>query len=193
MARLFSVKPTLTIRGRKFKGLRGYSGKPFHPPLTDIPITCYILAAVFDLISYIAWQQDKPSISHDFFVSGTHVIVAGLIVSVPTALTGFWDWLKSTPKHTQVWRTANTHMAIMLTVTAIVVVDVLMRLSGWDEGYAELGVTIISVVVGLLVSLGAAFGGTMVYDYAFNVEMEPMEYAYTPSEADRLPGQKAES
>ncbi|MEA2434810.1 MAG: hypothetical protein QOG54_2267 [Actinomycetota bacterium] len=192
MARLFSFKPTLTIKGRKFKGLRGFSGKPFHPPLTDFPITCYFLAAVFDVISYIAWQQDKPSIAHDFFVSGTHVIIAGLLVSVPTALTGFWDWLKSTPKHTQVWRTANTHMAIMLTVTAIVVVDVLMRLSGWDEGYAELGVTIISVVVGSLVSLGAAFGGTMVYEYAFNVEQD-IDYAYTPSEEDRLPGQKAES
>jgi uncharacterized membrane protein len=192
VARLFSFKPTLTIKGRKFKGLRGFSGKPFHPPLTDFPITCYFLAAVFDVISYIAWQQDKPSIAHDFFVSGTHVIIAGLLVSVPTALTGFWDWLKSTPKHTQVWRTANTHMAIMLTVTAIVVVDVLMRLSGWDEGYAELGVTIISVVVGSLVSLGAAFGGTMVYEYAFNVEQD-IDYAYTPSEEDRLPGQKAES
>jgi uncharacterized membrane protein len=192
VARLFSFKPTLTIKGRKFKGLRGFSGKPSHPPLTDFPITCYFLAAVFDVISYIAWQQDKPSIAHDFFVSGTHVIIAGLLVSVPTALTGFWDWLKSTPKHTQVWRTANTHMAIMLTVTAIVVVDVLMRLSGWDEGYAELGVTIISVVVGSLVSLGAAFGGTMVYEYAFNVEQD-IDYAYTPSEEDRLPGQKAES
>jgi hypothetical protein len=67
-----------------------------------------------------------------------------------------------------------------------------MRLSGWDEGYAELGVTIISVVVGSLVSLGAAFGGTMVYEYAFNVEQD-IDYAYTPSEEDRLPGQKAES
>ena len=32
--RKFSVRPTLTLRGRKFKGLRGWSGKPTHPPLT---------------------------------------------------------------------------------------------------------------------------------------------------------------
>ena len=30
--RRFSVRPTLTVRGRKFKGLRGWSGKPTHPP-----------------------------------------------------------------------------------------------------------------------------------------------------------------
>ena len=35
----FSFRPTLTLKGRKFKGLRGFSAKPFHPPLTDVPIT----------------------------------------------------------------------------------------------------------------------------------------------------------
>ena len=36
--RKFAVRPALTLKGRKFKGLRGFAGKPFHPPLTDIPI-----------------------------------------------------------------------------------------------------------------------------------------------------------
>ena len=44
--RRFSIRPTLTLKGRKFNGLRGWSGKPLHPPLTDIPITAYFLAAV---------------------------------------------------------------------------------------------------------------------------------------------------
>ncbi|MEA2477997.1 MAG: hypothetical protein QOC87_2196, partial [Actinomycetota bacterium] len=38
MARLFSIRPAMKLSGRKFKGLRGFAGKPFHPPLTDIPI-----------------------------------------------------------------------------------------------------------------------------------------------------------
>lgn len=36
--RHFSFRPALTMRGRAFKGLRGWAGKPLHPPLTDIPI-----------------------------------------------------------------------------------------------------------------------------------------------------------
>ena len=36
--RTFSFRPALTLKGRKFKGLRGFAGKPFHPPLTDIPV-----------------------------------------------------------------------------------------------------------------------------------------------------------
>ena len=44
----FAFRPTLTFRGRTFKGLRGWSGKPLHPPLTDFPIVAYVLAAAFD-------------------------------------------------------------------------------------------------------------------------------------------------
>ncbi len=51
--RKFSVRPAVTLRGRKFKGVRGFAGKPFHPPLTDIPIGAYVLAAAFDVISVI--------------------------------------------------------------------------------------------------------------------------------------------
>lgn len=188
MPKIFSIKPTLSMKGRKFKGIRGFAGKPFHPPLTDIPVACYLLAGVFDLVSYISYSRDAAStVAHDFFVSATHVMIAGAIVSVPTILTGFWDWLKSTPRGTQVWRTANFHMAVMLTMSMIVAADILMRLAIWDGGYTDLTVLILSLVIALLVTLGAAYGGTMVYDYAFNVEMEPMEHAYSPSEVDRLP------
>jgi hypothetical protein len=51
VAKLFSIKPALSIKGRKFKGIRGFAGKPFHPPLTDIPVAAYILAAAFDSTS----------------------------------------------------------------------------------------------------------------------------------------------
>jgi len=188
--KIFSIKPALTMRGRKFKGIRGLSGKPFHPPLTDIPIACYILVGLFDLVSFVCYSRDETStVAHDFFVSGTHVILVGAIVSVPTILTGFWDWLKSTPKGSQAWRTANTHMAIMLTMSMIVAADILLRLAIWDAGYTDGVVLTLSLIIAALVSLGSLYGGSMVYDYAFNVEMGPMEYAYNESEVDKLPGE----
>jgi hypothetical protein len=36
--RRFSFRPALTLRGRDFKGPRGWAGKPLHPPLTDVPV-----------------------------------------------------------------------------------------------------------------------------------------------------------
>lgn len=47
--RRFSVRSAITLKGRAFKGLRGWAGKPFHPPLTDFPIPAYVLAAAFDI------------------------------------------------------------------------------------------------------------------------------------------------
>ena len=92
MPRLYSIRPTWSLKGRRSQGLRGFTGKPFHPPLTDFPIVCYTLAAVFDLISYFSDSADPKA--HDFFAAATFVMVAGFIVSLGAALTGFMDWWK---------------------------------------------------------------------------------------------------
>ncbi len=191
MARKFSIRPTLTLRGRAFKGLRGFSGKPSHPPLTDFPVAAYVFVMVFDLISVVA--GDDSSIGRDFFVSATHVIIAGAVVSLFTALTGFWDWLRSTEPGTQARRTANWHMAVMLTVTTIVLVDIVLRLAQWDDGATSAAVLVLSAAAGLLVGFGSAFGGTLVFDYGFNVENAGDSPAWHKSEQDVLPGEHAPS
>ena len=200
MAKLFSIKPSLTLRGREFRGLRGWAGKPLHPPLTDFPIVCYVLVAVFDVISYFG---ASGSIARDFFVSSTFVIVAGAIVSLGTALTGFWDWWKGMDrhpssgfpgkaKHTQVWRTANWHMTVMLTVTGIVIADIIVRLLQFDEANSGFSTMILSILAGALVSYGATYGGSLVYDYQFNVESLDGSTAWDETEADQTPADKSQ-
>ena len=127
--RKFSVRPTLTLRGRKFKGLRGWSGKPTHPPLTDVPVAAYILAAVFDIIAVLGRHETW---ARDFFRAGTFVFIGGAAVSVLAALTGFWDWLRSTEKGTQARRTANTHAWTMIAVTVLALIDIALRLNVYD-------------------------------------------------------------
>ncbi|MGH3118161.1 MAG: DUF2231 domain-containing protein [Gaiellales bacterium] len=201
MSRLFSVRPALTLKGRTFQGIRGWAGKPTHPPLTDFPIVCYILAAVFDVISFMGHGGPERSVrpfARDFFVASTYVIIAGATVSLAAAMTGFWDWWKGIDrvptgplgraKHTQVWRTINTHMAIMLTVTAIAVVDIVVRLVQYDTGYATVGVMILSIAAGLFVAIGAAFGGSLVFDYQFNVNSLTGSTAWDETERDQMPG-----
>jgi uncharacterized membrane protein len=189
VARWFAFKPSLTFKGRKFKGIRGFAGKPFHPPLTDIPVAAYFLLAIFDLVSYIAFKTDHLEVAADFYVSATNVVLAGAIVSVPTILTGFWDWLRSTPNHSQAWRTANAHMAIMLTVSMLVAANLVLRLAyyGAELKYPDLTILILSLLVGGLVSWGAVYGGAMVYEFGFNVEGD-FDHAYEESEVDRFPG-----
>jgi len=207
MPKLFSIKPAMALRGRKFKGLRGWAGKPMHPPLTDFPIVAYVLAAVFDVISYFTASYNQTvegvtsGVARDFFAAGTYVIIAGVIVSLGAALTGFWDWWKGIErdrstgllgraKRTQVWRTANWHMTVMLTVTAIVIIDIIVRLVQFDQGYAQLLTMILSILAAALVSYGAAYGGSLVYDYQFNVEGLEGSTAWDETEVDQMPTDK---
>ncbi|MEA2581373.1 MAG: putative rane protein [Actinomycetota bacterium] len=204
MARLFSIKPSITFKGRKFKGIRGWAGKPTHPPLTDFPIVAYILAAAFDLVSYIVWKMKgaDSTVAADAFIAATWVIIPGAVLSLGAALTGFFDWWKGLDRrpntgpigkasHTQVWRTVNWHMTVMLTVTVIVIIDIVVRLGQYDRHYATLPTTVLSVLAGLLVVYGAGYGGSLVFDYQFNVEGLKGSTAWDESEVDQLPGKKS--
>jgi uncharacterized membrane protein len=91
--RKFSIRPTLTLKGRTFKGVRGWSGKPLHPPLTDIPIAAYILAAGFDVLSAIGAQEHAWA--RELWRAATFTFIAGVAVSVLAAVTGLWDAGKS--------------------------------------------------------------------------------------------------
>jgi uncharacterized membrane protein len=184
--RKFAFRPSITLRGRTFKGLRGWSGKPFHPPLTDIPVGAYVLAAVFDICATVGHRQGW---ARDFFHAATYVLVGGAVVSVFAALTGWWDRRTSSEKGTQARRTINAHAAIMLTVTAVVLIDIGLRLVDYStRTYPTPVVLILSVVAAVLVSLGATYGGTLVFDYGFNVETAGDHPVWHRSERDVLPG-----
>ncbi len=168
---------------------------------------------MFDLISFFSQSYGdlKPGSdavriagggrARDFFVAATFVMVAGYIVSLGAALTGFMDWWKGIPrdrksgpigkaKHTQVWRTINWHATVMLAVTAITLIDVLLRLSNFFEGQVQGTLAswlVLSLLAAALVTFGAAYGGTLVFEYGFNVEN--VEEVWNESEEDhvRLP------
>jgi uncharacterized membrane protein len=182
MARLFSIKPGITLRGRTNKGLRGLSGKPLHPPLTDFPVAAYVLALAFDLISFFSTGE----LAENMYNAATYVLIGGFIVSIPTSLTGFWDWWKSTQAHTQAWRTANWHMAVMGTVMTLVIINLLTR-DLVDGSVNTLGM-VLSVVAGGIVSFGATYGGSLVFDYGFNVETSGDHPVWHESEEDVFPG-----
>jgi uncharacterized membrane protein len=185
--RRFSVRPAITMKGRTFKGLRGWAGKPFHPPLTDIPIATYILAATFDVISVIG--GDDKSWGRDFWHAGTYVFIGGAAVSVLAALTGLIDWLRSSEAGTQARRTANTHATIMVTVTVLTLVNVVLRLNGYNTDLSTPGgIAVLSVVIAVLVSWGATYGGSLVFDYGFNVETAGDSPVWHTSETDVFPG-----
>jgi uncharacterized membrane protein len=188
--RHFTFRVPLTMSGRKFKGLRGWAGKPFHPPLTDVPITAYLFAAVFDVLS-IALHSSHPAVGRQLFLAGSWTLVGGAGVSLLTALTGYVDWLRSSEPGTQARRTINAHAITMIVVTLLVVADVLLRFVGYaDRAYSPVAAVVLSVIAAVLVSIGATIGGSLVYDYGFNVETAGDHPVWHKNEVDVLPGQK---
>ena len=185
--RHFSFRPAFTFRGRTFEGLRGWSGKPLHPPLTDVPVGAYLLAAVFDVISMAG--QDRAW-ARDFYRAGTFAFIGGAAVSLLAALTGFWDWLRSTESGTQARRAANAHAITMLGVTALALTDIALRVFAYpDDGHTGVVVLAVSLVTAALVVVGAAIGGSLVFEYGFNVETAGDHPAWHESETDVFHGQ----
>jgi uncharacterized membrane protein len=191
--RHFAFRPTLTTKGRENKGLRGLAGKPFHPPLTDVPVTAYMFAAVFDLLSIIV-KNSHPIVARQLFVGGTWVVLGGAAASLLAALTGWADWSRSSEPGTQARRTINSHAITMITVTVIVLIDLALRTIHYQHSAAAPAIVVVlSVIAAAGVSLGASYGGTLVYDYGFNVETAGDSPVWHKSEVDVFPGQHGET
>jgi uncharacterized membrane protein len=186
--RHFSFRPSLTLRGRTFKGLRGWAGKPAHPPLTDVPVGAYMLVAAFDVISVAGHHHLW---ARDFYRAGTFALVGGAAVSLLAILTGFWDWLRSTEAGTQARRTANAHALTMSTVSVLVLANVATRILVYPDHHSTPAIVLVlSLVAALLTVLGGTLGGSLAFDYGFNVETAGDSPVWHQSESDLLPGQK---
>ncbi|TAM92756.1 MAG: DUF2231 domain-containing protein [Jatrophihabitans sp.] len=187
--RHFSFRPSLTMKGRENRGLRGLAGKPFHPPLTDIPVAAYLFAAVFDIVSVAIGSGGGDGVARQLFLAGSWTVLGGVAVSLLAALTGWADWHRSSEPGNQARRTINAHAVIMLTVTAVALVDLLVRFIGYpDAGATPVGLMILSIIAAALVAVGATYGGGLVFDYGFNVETAGDSPVWHESETDVLPG-----
>lgn len=181
--RRFSFQPGLEFRGRKFKGLRGFAGKPFHPPLTDVTVGAYTIAPILLILAFLfqnsSWAEDAQK-------AGAWVLLIGGISSTATALTGFADWL-NTQKGTQVRRMVNAHAwtMILLTVVVLLALWYLFLAEGGEYFSEPSGLTVIlSLIILALVTLGGTMGGSLTYDWGFNVETAKDHPVWHPSEQD---------
>jgi uncharacterized membrane protein len=168
-----SAGDALRFRGRKFFGpLRGFQGKPFHPPLTDIPVGAYVIAPILDAVAYggrnSAW-------GHDVYLAAGYTLLAGAAFSVLTALTGVADWTKTRPD-TPVRRMANAHGLTMVLVTVLVMANLAVRFLG-EPTVTSAGLLGLSAAIFVLTLFGGMIGGSLVYDHGMrvNTDEQPAE------------------
>ncbi len=160
----FSLGSALSFRGRTFQGLSGFEGKPFHPPLTDVPLGAYVIAPVLDVFAFIG--RDR-SWGEDLSTAAGYTLLAGAAFSALTILTGFSDWLRMRAG-SEVRRITNSHALTMIIVSTLVVIDLVVRF-GSDDDRTGAGLMILGLAILGAVTIGAAIGGSLVFDKGYKV------------------------
>ena len=145
--------------------LAGPYGHPFHPILVTIPIGAWVASLVFDIIGLIS-EDPEPYIRAAWIL-----IVIGLAGAVLAAIWGFIDYLQlghGTPAR----RTATIHMTLNLTVTALFVINLLVRLSAEDDDEVSIWGFILSLVGLAALGVSGWLGGKLAYRYGVRVADE---------------------
>jgi uncharacterized membrane protein len=77
----------------------------------------------------------------------------------------------------------------MVTLTVLVLVDIGLRVFAYDkDAHTGVVVLVLSLLVALLTILGGTIGGSLAYDYGFNVETAGDHPVWHESEVDVFPG-----
>jgi uncharacterized membrane protein len=156
--------------------VRGFPGHPLHPPLTDVTIGAYTAASAFGVLS--ALGVSEQNLARAWWLT----LLAGLAVTVPTALTGLADWLSITWR-TPLWWTATWHLLSMVTATGFFALAAAFGHDRYVE--AEIGSwTLAATLLGFaFLTVGGWLGGTIVFVHGMrvlNLVEEPAPRAVTP-------------
>ena len=156
--------------------LRGVAGHPLHPPLTDATIGMYTFAAAMAVASRLGVSE------HNTATAWWLALIAGLIVSGPTAITGFIDWLEITPG-TPLWRTATAHLTAMLAATILFAITAGAGHADYKAGSIGGAQLILTLVGFVALTLGGWLGGANVFVHGMrvlNLRDEPAGRAVSP-------------
>jgi uncharacterized membrane protein len=155
---------------------RGLPGHPLHPPLTDATIGAYTFATIIAVLSKLGVSE------HNTTTAWWLALVTGLAITIPTAVTGFIDWL-SIETGTPLWRTATFHLSAMLTATVVFAIAVGVGHSDYVNGSVGGGSLVLTLVAFGLLTLGGWLGGAIVFTHGMrvlNLVEEPTSRAISP-------------
>ncbi|MDY0909394.1 DUF2231 domain-containing protein [Microbacterium sp. CFBP9034] len=145
--------------------IAGPYGHPFHPILVTIPIGAWVASLVFDIIGFAA---DDPE---PYVIAARVLILIGLIGAVLAAVVGFLDYLQLA-RGTAARKTATIHMALNLFVTALFVINLLVRWSADDDDEVSILGFILSLVGLAALGVSGWLGGKLAYHYGVRVADE---------------------
>ena len=161
--------------------VKGWSGKPSHPPLTDASIGAYTVGVAMLVLGALGVEEEQMAHGSLLAIGG------GLALAVPTALTGLLDWFdisKGTPMRT----VATTHLIVMLAATAVFAAAFIVQLDGYKDDQVETVGWVLGLIGEGLLTVGGYIGGTIVFVYGMRV----LKRAEVPVADALVPGRASE-
>jgi uncharacterized membrane protein len=161
--------------------IKGFPGHPLHPPLTDATIGVYTGATLFGVLSVLGVSEENTA------TAWWLLLVLGLVVTVPTALTGLADWL-AIERGTPLWRTATLHLAAMVTATVVFLVAAIAGHGDYVDRTVGTGSLVLTLLAFGLLTLGGWLGGAIVFTHGMRVLSlvdEPTRRAVTPGHPEK--------
>jgi uncharacterized membrane protein len=142
--------------------IHGLPGHPLHPPLTDATIGTYTFATAAAVLSKLGVAE--RGLGQAWWLA----LVVGLVVTVPTALTGLADWLLIT-RGSALWRTATLHLTAMITATVFFLLAAIFGHSCYTSHDLTIGPFLLTLVGFVLLTTGGWLGGSIVFRYGMRV------------------------
>ena len=140
----------------------GLPGHPIHPPLTDATIGTYTFATA-------AGFAEVTGITKNAGAYGWWIgLIFGLIVTVPTALTGLADWL-TIEWGSELWKTATSHLIAMVSATVFFALAAIFGHGAYTHANVSGGAYALTVIGFLLMTLGGWLGGAIVFVHGMRV------------------------
>ncbi len=131
---------------------------PMHPMLVPIPIGLWIFSLVCDVVYFSGWGGEA------WRTVAFYNMVGGVIGALVAAIPGLIDLLSLPPEPR---RTALVHMSINLTIVALYVVNIWLRIANPDQLRVPFALSLIAVA---LLTVSGWLGGKMVYEHGVAVD-----------------------
>jgi uncharacterized membrane protein len=162
--------------------VKGWVGKPSHPPLTDASIGAYTVGVVMLVLGALGVEEEQMAHGSLLAISG------GLILALPTALTGLLDWL-DIPKGTPARTLATVHLFTMLSATVTFALTWIAQRPGYNDDEVRTAAWILGLGAEGLLAAGGFIGGSLVFVYGVRVLKRPQ----TPVANALIPGRASET
>jgi uncharacterized membrane protein len=161
--------------------VKGPPGHPLHPPLTDVTIGLYTGTTAFGVLSALGVSEEN------FATAWWLALVAGLVVTVPTALAGLLDWLDIS-RGTPLWRTATLHLSSMVTATVFFLIAAIVGHGDYVDRAVGGWALVLTLIGFVFLTLGGWLGGANVFTHGMrvlNLVDEPTRRAVTPGHPEK--------